>query len=190
MTNKLLAIFDLYGTLYDTKEVNYRSYKEALSQINYNVDVDLDFYSKYCNSIHYKLFLPKIAQGISEDEMNYVHSIKKTLYSDNIKYAKRNNHLFNIIEQIRNQYFIALVTNANRKNATEILEAFSDKNRFDLIITHEDIKTPKPSPDSFEIAMDYFKVTSKQTIVFEDSDVGIKAAQNCGASYFRVYGYN
>ena len=77
MTNKLLAIFDLYGTLYDTKEVNYRSYKEALSQINYNVDVDLDFYSKYCNSIHYKLFLPKIAQGISEDEMNYVHSIKK-----------------------------------------------------------------------------------------------------------------
>lgn len=109
--------------------------------------------------------MPKIAQGISEDEMNYVHSIKKTLYSDNIKYAKRNNHLFNIIEQIRNQYFIALVTNANRKNATEILEAFSDKNRFDLIITHEDIKTPKPSPDSFEIAMDYFKVTSKQTIV-------------------------
>ncbi|WP_368043232.1 HAD hydrolase-like protein [Ruminococcus sp.] len=33
VTNKLLAIFDLDGTLYDTKEVNYRSYKEALSQI-------------------------------------------------------------------------------------------------------------------------------------------------------------
>lgn len=34
VTNKLLAIFDLDGTLYDTKEVNYRSYKEALSKLS------------------------------------------------------------------------------------------------------------------------------------------------------------
>ena len=34
MQKNQLAIFDLDGTLYDTKEVNYRSYLEALKKLD------------------------------------------------------------------------------------------------------------------------------------------------------------
>ncbi len=37
MKNKL-AIFDLDGTLFDTKDVNYYAYKDAMSSLNYNLD--------------------------------------------------------------------------------------------------------------------------------------------------------
>ena len=190
MQKNQLAIFDLDGTLYDTKEVNYRSYLEALKIIGYNVKIDLDYYSKQCNSIHYRLFLPKLVKEITDEEMDKVHKIKKSLYSNNLRYAKRNNHLFNIIDSIANSYYIALVTNANQKNASEILEKHSDKGKFDLIISHENIINPKPSPNSFEIAMNHFKMSPKQTIVFEDSDVGIQAAQKSGAMFYRVFGFN
>ena len=190
MQKNQLAIFDLDGTLYDTKEVNYRSYLEALKIIGYDVKIDLDYYSKHCNSIHYRLFLPKLVEEITDEEMDRVHKIKKSLYSNNLRYAKRNNHLFNIIDSIANSYYIALVTNANRKNANEILEKHSDKGKFDLIISHENIINPKPSPNSFEIAMNHFKMSPKQTIVFEDSDVGIQAAQKSGAMFYRVFGFN
>ena len=190
MLNKQLAIFDLDGTLYDSKEVNYHSYLTALKRIGYDVNVNLDYYSNHCNSIHYKLFLPKLVKKITDSEMDEVHRIKKSLYTNNLKYAKRNNHLFSIIDSIKNDYFIALVTNANQKNANEILDYFFDKSKFDLIITHEDILNPKPSPNSFEIAMSHFNVNPDNTIIFEDSDVGILAAKKSGAKYFRVFGYN
>lgn len=83
-----------------------------------------------------------------------------------------------------------MVTNANQKNASEILEKHSDKGKFDLIISHENIINPKPSPNSFEIAMNHFMMSPKQTIIFEDSDVGIQAAQKSGAMFYRVFGFN
>lgn len=50
MKNKL-AIFDMDGTLFDTKDVNYRAYKFAIEQcgfcINHKVIFDYLFKSSY-----------------------------------------------------------------------------------------------------------------------------------------------
>ena len=54
---KKLALFDLDGTLFNTNEVNYYAYSEALKEKGYSIDYE--FYSKYCNGRHYKVFLPE-----------------------------------------------------------------------------------------------------------------------------------
>ena len=38
--------------------------------------------------------------------------------------------------------------------------------------------------------MDYFNISKENTIIFEDSKIGIQAAINSGANYVKVYGYN
>lgn len=182
MKRNKLILCDLDGTLFDTTKVNYYSYKEALNKINY--DMDYDFFIKECYGKHYKEFLPKI--GLNEKEMEVVHKIKKNTYRKHLNTAKINVHLFNILEVSKNEYYIALVTTASKENSEQILNFFNKKELFDLIIAAEDVENKKPNPEGFIKAINYFRIKSEDTLIFEDSNVGIKAAVKSGANVFKV----
>lgn len=180
-----LALFDLDGTLYDTRKVNFFSYKKALSQYGY--DIDYDFFAKECNGRHYTEFLPQI-MGNSE-YLDDVHRVKKELYCEFLGESRENEHLFNIIDQIKNSYYIVLVTTASRKNAEEILKYYNRINEFDYIISQEDVKRKKPNPEGFIKAMEHYNISRENTLIFEDSDIGFEAAKQSGATVFLVRGY-
>lgn len=181
-----LAIFDLDGTLFDTKEVNYYSYKEALYE--YEIFLDKDYFIKECNGRHYKNFLPNIMGN--NDFIDDVHNRKKILYSKYLDKSIENKHLFNIIKSIKDEYYISLVTTASRKNTIEILTYFNKVELFDYIVTQEDITKTKPDPQGFLLAMRHFDVNANNTIIFEDSNVGIEAARLTGSSVFIIDQFN
>ena len=176
-----LALFDLDGTLFDTKDVNYRAYREALG----NVEFDYEFYCKNCNGRNYKYFLPQIVPGITAEEMEEVHEKKKEAYPKYLKYARKNEELFDCFEEKN-----ALVTTASLKNTMEILCQFNVEKLFDFIISQEDVSKMKPDPECFLIAMEKAGVKPNETIIYEDSDVGIEAAIRSGANVVKVEGYN
>lgn len=181
-----LAMFDLDGTLYDTRDVNYYSYKAALE--NFGIDLDYDYFSRFCNGKHYKTFLPEIMKNT--EYMEEVHNLKKKFYAEYLDRARENTHLFQIIQCIKNDYYIALVTTASRKNSEEILEYHNRLNEFDLIISQEDVKNKKPDPEGFLKAMAFFNIRKEDSLIYEDSDVGIEAAISSGATVFTVKGYS
>ena len=82
------------------------------------------------------------------------------------------------------------MTTASKENCREILGALNIMDIFDLILTHDDIEKVKPDPEGFLKAMQYFKAKPEETIIFEDSDVGIEAAKQSGAFYYRTYLFN
>lgn len=181
-----LAIFDLDGTLFDTKEINYMAYKTALEEHGYTIEQD--YYCQYCNGRHYTDFLTNLID--STDKIENIHERKKELYCKYLDRAVLNEHLLNFARCIRQEYYLSIVTTASRKNTEEILDRFSLESFFDAIFTAEDINFVKPNPEGFLLAMKYFKITPANTIIFEDSDVGLEAARNSGANYIKVYGYN
>ena len=183
-TKNQLAIFDLDGTLFDTRMVNYLSYKKALNE--FNAEIEYDYFAEFCNGRKYTVFLPEI---IDNQHIEKVHSLKKLYYRDFLNKAIENTHLFNIVKHIKFDYYIALVTTASKKNTKDILCAFNKENDFDLIVTQEDITNPKPDPEGFLCAMEHFSIQKENTIIFEDSEVGIIAAQKTGASVFVVKGF-
>lgn len=184
MTKNKLAIFDLDGTLFDTKDINYLSYKQAIHEEGY--ELDYNYFCTECNGNHYKEFLPKILTAVDENLSERIHKRKKELYSCNLQVARMNTHLFRIIDLIKCDYNIALVTTASRKNCEDILRYFDKYNVFDLILTQEDVINTKPNPEGFLKAMKHFKVADKMTIIYEDSKLGIEAAQKSKANVFIV----
>ena len=182
MKNKL-AIFDLDGTLFNTEDVNFAAYSSALNYYGY--ELEYEHFCRECNGLSYKKFLPPIINN-DENLLEEIHKLKEDLYSKNLGKAKVNEHLFNIIELIKNDYYLAVVTTASKKNCLDILEYFNKRELFDLIISHEDIKNVKPDPEGFIKAMKYFNISPKETIIFEDSYVGIEAARNSKANVFVV----
>ena len=178
-------MFDLDGTLYDTRKTNYCSYRDALKQ--YDLDLDYDYFAKHCNGRHYTEFLPQImGNSYNIDE---VHATKKIIYVQYLSESIENTHLFNIIEKLREEYYIALVTTASRKNCVDIINYHGRLTAFDLIISQEDVNRTKPDPEGFLKAMNYFGVQCEDSIIFEDSDIGIEAAICSGATVFTVNGF-
>lgn len=57
---------------------------------------------------------------------------------------------------------------------------------FDIIFTIDDVENGKPDPEGFFKAMDYFKVKPENTIIFEDSKIGLTAARKTGANIYVV----
>lgn len=179
---KKLALFDLDGTLFNTENVNYEAYNEALKEVG--KDIDYEYYCKYCNGRKYTEFLPKIIDD--ETIVKNVHKRKKELYSKYLDKAIINKELFSIIRLIQKEYYCVVVTTASRKNTEEILNYFKVQDLFDRIITQEDIICPKPDPEGFLKAMNLYNIDSQDTIIFEDSDVGVIAAKKTGATVFKI----
>lgn len=180
--NTKLALFDLDGTLFDTREVNYYAYKDALKL--YGVGLDKDYFETRCNGRHYTEFLPGI-MGTTK-YMEDVHRAKKAAYASNLGKARANRHLFGIIPALKDSYYTAVVTTASRQNTLDILSFFDCGYLFDYLVTQEDIVRVKPDPEGFYIAMEHFGIKAQDTIIFEDSDVGVQAAKNTGATVMVV----
>lgn len=185
--NKKLALFDLDGTLFDTNEVNYRAYKEALATFGFNFEHE--FWYSNCIGRHYKDFLADM--GITDEKLlKDIHMLKKNCYRNYLCYAKENRHLFEIIDLIKPSYYVALVTTASAQNVADILNTFNRTDTFDKIFTQEDVSKMKPDPECYLKAMNYFKVKPEDTIIFEDSESGLKAAKASGAFYYKVFRLN
>lgn len=182
-----LLIVDLDGTLFDTKDVNYYAYKDAIAPYGY--EIDYKYYCEFCNGRHYVDFLPQITTN-DKDILEIMHKEKKNTYKKYLDKAVLNSRLVDIIRLMRKEYKTAVVTTASRENCYDILDQFGVSDLFDLILTHDDITKSKPDPEGFLKAMDYFEAKPTETIIFEDSEVGLEAAERSGAYYYRTYRFN
>lgn len=185
---KSLLIFDLDGTLFDTREVNYSAYDFALKK--YGFSLDHDYFCKKCNGRKYTDFLPDITKTNDQDLLEKIHKTKKEAYPSFLSKAVCNNFLFDLINAFKGRYYCSLVTTATKTNTLEILSFFNKTNVFDFIVTQDDCSFPKPNPECFFLAMSHFDIGSDNTIIFEDSEVGVQAAKKVTKFVYIVNGYN
>lgn len=195
---KKLAIFDLDGTLFDTSIANRIAYQKALNLCGYHITLDHEHFKKYCNGRSFRDFLPpflplsflSLNENEKEEILQRIHHEKISVYPDFLETIIPNKYLFDLIHAVKDTYHIALVTTASKTCTNQILEHFQVKDLFELIITQEDVERRKPDPEGFLLAMEYFCVTKENTLIFEDSDVGINAAKSAGTGYVKVGGYS
>ena len=76
----------------------------------------------------------------------------------------------------------AVVTSSNREKMQNVYRKHPEvQSYFDAILTSEDFKESKPSPDCYLKAAARFGVQSKECIVFEDSFNGLHSGVSSGA---------
>lgn len=181
-----VALVDFDGTLFSTKEANFQSYKKALETIGVN-DFTREYYYSYCDGRSYRDFLPKKMPTDKLNLIEEVHHKKKEFYQLQVNLIKENRILFAMLSGLkRDGWKLGLVTTASKPIVEMVLEKFKYSHFFDLTITGEDVKKTKPDPEAYLLAMNSFKVSPKDTIIFEDSESGIQAARASGANVFIV----
>ncbi|MBS3112851.1 HAD-IA family hydrolase [Candidatus Woesearchaeota archaeon] len=103
----------------------------------------------------------------------------KRLFKKTLNEFKATKHLNKLLKILKKKYKLAIVT--NRAGETyEILEYLGLRDNFDLILTVEHIKKPKPSPEGIKKVLKYFTFKPSEAVYIGDTSFDSLAAKRAG----------
>ena len=79
-----------------------------------------------------------------------------------------------------------IVSTGHIDNITNVMRHLNITDGVDGIISGDDVTRPKPHPECFLSAMERVGATPRETIIFEDSAMGLEAAERSGAAYVKI----
>jgi beta-phosphoglucomutase len=74
----------------------------------------------------------------------------------------------------------AVATSASRYDADRLLGRTGLRDRFDIVVTAEDVRRGKPDPEVYLRAAGGLGISPGECLVFEDAVVGVQAARSAG----------
>ncbi len=177
-------IFDLDGTLFDTSEANIVSYDKAFSDCGLKLNKKL-YIENF--GLRYNDMIDKINPNLDSAVKRKIKILKSIYYKENLALVKPNIGLISLLSSLGNNYRSALVTTASRENVQNLLSFNNiEPDIFNIIITGEDVDKGKPDPECYLKAFSKLGVDAKECCVFEDSKIGIEAAEASGANVIKV----
>ena len=179
-----LIILDFDGTLASTEEANMWGYVLALREEG--IELDIEEYNRRYFGMRCPEFLREI--GISNaDDIDRIRRRKIELYPTLFDTVRLNEPLWNFVQDFRKKGGKAwIVSTSQIENITNAMRHLGIEGMVDGILTSRDVAEPKPSPEAFLKAMAIEGVTPAETLIFEDSMVGLEAAAASGAAYIKV----
>lgn len=94
--------------------------------------------------------------------------------------------LFKSLKLFKNKYKIALASSGTRKYIEFVLEKFEIENYFDVVVSGDDVKVGKPSPETYLIACKKLGLQPTECVVFEDAAVGVASAKSAGCKCIAI----
>ena len=207
-----LLLLDFDGTLADTRRANTLAYLAALGESGYPLTEE-EYVSNYFG-MRCEEFLTRYGIG-DPAERERLRLRKIALYPSFFDTVRLNRPLWDFCRQFQSQggrvWVVSTGSRANIDNvmrhlgiggpraespdnrpqadgerASEQSDTECPLGRVDGILSGEDIERPKPAPDCFLEVMRREGCSPRETLIFEDSPIGIEAARRSGAGYFVV----
>lgn len=171
------VIFDMDGVLIDSERYQYKSFEILFKKYKLNFD-DFDWIGKTAEQ-NIKDILNK---NKSKLNINQLSKEKRTIYHKIIKSKiKTKKYAIPILKYLKKEKIkIGLASQSKIKNINFIFSLLKIKKYFDFIVSSEDVKSSKPHPEIYIKICKKLKVSPKESIVIEDSPIGIKSAISAG----------
>lgn len=171
------VMFDLDGVLVDACEWHYEALNMALRKtIGYEISRE-DHETKY-NGLptNVKLRMLKIDDQTSSRINTMKQMFTVDIISERAKVMPEKIELHQYLKSIGVK--IACVTNSIAATARMMLEKTGQIEYMNLIVSNEDVRNNKPSPDCYNYAIEKLKIDPNKSMCVEDSPKGIEAALN------------
>jgi len=182
------VIFDFDGVIYNTPKYVFKARDIYLSKFNIKITKKQDE----------KLLLIPTKDAIKwinnhfKVNINYKQYLKETKRIENQLLKNKNlpkpgvRRLINSL--IKNNIKIAIATSCKRKVLLERLKKIGLKDKFNTLVSVEDIKKHKPFPDEYLFAAKKLKVDPKDCVALEDAPLGVRAINKAKMKSIGVLG--
>lgn len=180
-------IFDCDGTLADTMPLHYKAWKYAFEKHNAKFDFTWElFYSMAGVGMHDSVHQLNERFGDTLDADEVVES--------NNDYFKEQHADVEVIPQVvelarefkAEGYPIAVASGGDPRHVHGTLKYCGLDELFDVVVTKADVVNSKPAPDGFLKAAELLGVDPTKCVVFEDSKLGLQAAEAAGMRWVYI----
>jgi beta-phosphoglucomutase len=170
------VIFDMDGTLVDTKKIHLDAWQQVFR--NHGYSVARRTVNDFFGVLDYYIFSDFFRQNRIKDDPKKWCEERRNITVDRLKRAR----LFPGARALLDCIPVKVALGTSSTN--EELRAMFSKNHlekyFDLIMTKEDVKHHKPHPELYLKIAKKLGVKPKDCIVVEDSIAGVEAAKRAG----------
>ena len=174
-------IFDIDGTLTSTFDLIFASF-------NYVMKKYLD--RNYSNEEIISLFGPtedQILDQLCGDNAEKAKEDYYNFYTENHHMADLYPGIKELIEYIKSKkVYLSIYTGKGRKAASITLKKLEIYKYFDLMISGDEVKEHKPSPEGIELFINKFKLPREKVLMIGDAPSDIKAAKAAGVEIASV----
>ena len=180
-TNNRAVLWDMDGTLIDSAELHWISWRNTLADEGITITHDqfLSSFGQRNDSI-----LPQwLGAAATPERMEKIGNAKEELY----RHLIRRDGISPLpgvadwIQRLHQQGWLqAVASAAPRANIDAVLEALSATHIFQAIVSAEDVHRGKPDPEVYLVAASRVSVPPERCIVVEDAVAGIEGARRAG----------
>ncbi|WP_111630509.1 HAD family hydrolase [Larkinella arboricola] len=177
------AIFDMDGVIVDTNphhRLAWRRYFERYGKALTDEDFVRYVSGKHNDDILRHLFADR---SLSPDEARQLAAEKETLFRDLYRPDMTPvAGLPEFLQKLRKAGIrTAVGTSAPVENLDFVMDALNLRPYFDVLLDESKVSRPKPDPEIYQQAMRFLGVEPQESVIFEDSTTGIRAASSAGA---------
>ena len=169
-------IFDLDGTLIDANKLHRESFAWAVSQVDdFSVTLELEDLLEGVPTLN-KIDYINATYNKSIDKQR-VYELKQVYTDANLNTLHMNEDLIDTMRELSKHKSLSLASNARSKFVFSVLNQFN-LDFFDVVLTanYLPIDKRKPDPYIFNETVRSLNADKTKTCIFEDSEVGLKAA--------------
>jgi HAD superfamily hydrolase (TIGR01509 family) len=175
------VLLDMDGTLLDTERVYFESLVTALNAFGYTDDVDALCHAMVglpgpeCEAMLHARY----GAGFPLPEINKAYVARRDeILAAGLPLKHGAVELLDALQSIACP--MAIVTSSSRRTADSHLALSGIRERFDTILTCDDVTRGKPSPDLYLLAASRLGVDPERCVAVEDSNHGVTAAYAAG----------
>ena len=178
-------LFDCDGTIVDSMPLHYVAWNRALNEYGC---------TSFTEEIFYRMGGMPVADVVAELNRRDGLSIpvdefalrKESLYYDLIHDLQPVPEVLEHIHASHGKIPFAVVSGSTRASVEKSLSALGILDLFDTLVCAGDYTRGKPDPEPFLLAAERLGVAPKDCLVFEDAEVGIRAATAAGMPSVRI----
>jgi HAD superfamily hydrolase (TIGR01509 family) len=184
-----LIVFDLDGVLLDSKEIHFNALNLALDEVGDNYIIhrheqDTVYEGLTTNA---KLQILTETKGLPKELHRNVWRRKQEYSAVLFESISRDEDLVSLFKFIKSRGIkIAVASNSIRQTLDTCLKSLGVQPYVDYSLSNEDVELPKPDPQIYNTCMEHFDSLPDETVIFEDSEIGLRAAHASGARVEKV----
>ncbi|HDZ41336.1 MAG TPA: beta-phosphoglucomutase family hydrolase [Bacteroidetes bacterium] len=173
-------IFDLDGTLANTMPLHMQAWKQACQ--SFGMDMSSEFLRSFTGTPGKNIARAIIRYYDKEDSVDpeIIAERKKENFMNMQHLVKEVKPVADIVRDYHGRKAMALGTGGHRDTVLRTLEVIGMKDYFKHIVTADDVSRHKPDPETFIKCAGLLGIAHEKIIVFEDGDLGIRAARIAG----------
>lgn len=171
-------IFDLDGTLSDSLPVHIASWHAVCDKLNCTFDERILVEMTGAPTISFAERI-KREQNL-EIAAEELVALKQQEFWQNIGQIKPHAAVIGLMKNAYGKMPMAIGTGASRTSAMLQLKELNIDHLFDCVVTADDVDRHKPEPETFLKCAELMNVDPQFCQVFEDGELGMRAAQTAG----------